>query len=95
MSAMLVYSANNEFEDGNRYEMLAWSIPESEEYPEGIKYRFQYMDEDGSTLLRYDNSHHREGVGMHHRHTSDSVEGMEFEGLTTHIRRFKEDIEQR
>ena len=94
MSATLVYSANNEFADGSRYEMLAWSVPKGEDYPEGIKYRFQYMDADGSTLLRYDNSHYREGIGMHHRHAVDSIEGIEFEGLTAHIRRFKEEIEQ-
>lgn len=91
---MLVYSATNEFADGTRYGMLAWDVPKSEEYPDGIKYRFQYMDADGSTLLRYDNSHYREGIGMHHRHAVDSIEGIEFEGLTAHIRRFKEEIEQ-
>jgi hypothetical protein len=36
--------------------MVAWQVPESEDYPEGLKYSFQYMDADGDTILRYDNS---------------------------------------
>ncbi|WP_254547458.1 toxin-antitoxin system TumE family protein [Halomarina pelagica] len=77
--ATLLYRADNEFPDGSRYEMRAWNVPESDDYPEGIKYRFQYTAADGATILRYDNSHYREGVGMHHRHTPEGVEGIEFE----------------
>lgn len=95
VSANLIYRADAEFADGTRYQIRAWEVPASSEYPEGVKYRFQYMDADGSTLLRYDNSHERAGVGMHHRHTPDGVEGIEFEGLAAHVRRFKQEIQQR
>lgn len=55
--------------DGSRYEMVAWSVPESDAFPEGIKYCFQYMDADGDTLLRFDNAPHHTDVGHHRRHT--------------------------
>lgn len=90
--ATLVYKADTEFDDGSRYEMRAWRVPESEDYPDGIRYRFQYMTADGTTLLRYDNSHYREGVGMHHRHTSDGVESLEYNGLAALIRQFKQEV---
>jgi hypothetical protein len=90
--ATLVYKADTEFDDGTRYEMRAWQVPETEEYPNGIRYRFQYMTADGTTLLRYDNNHYRDGVGMHHRHTPDGVEGIDFEGLASHVRKFKHEV---
>ncbi|KZN25910.1 hypothetical protein A4G99_01960 [Haladaptatus sp. R4] len=75
--------------------MRAWQVPESEAYPNGIRYRFQYMTADGTTLLRCDNSPYREGVGMHHRHTPDTVDGIEFEGLASHVRQFKQEVNDR
>ena len=52
--------------DGSRYEMVAWSVPPSDNYPEGVKYSFQYMDADGITLLRFDNAPHHADVTHHH-----------------------------
>lgn len=50
--------------------MVAWQVPESEEFPEGLKYSFHYMDADSTTLLRYDNAPHHLAIGRHHRHTA-------------------------
>jgi hypothetical protein len=43
MPAKAVYSDKNEKPDGSRYEMVAWQVPASEDFPKGLKYSFQYM----------------------------------------------------
>ena len=55
MEATVVYEDRGSFDDGTRYEMIATAVPESDQYPEAVKYRFQYMAEDGRTVLRFDN----------------------------------------
>ncbi|MBP1901593.1 hypothetical protein J2744_001269 [Halorubrum trapanicum] len=35
MPATVVYREESEKPDGSRYEMVAWQVPESEDYPEG------------------------------------------------------------
>lgn len=66
-------------DDGSRYEMVAWSVPRSDDYPEGVKYSFQYMDADGDTLVRYDNAPHHRDVAQHHRHTAEGdIEPLEY-----------------
>jgi hypothetical protein len=41
---------------GDRYaEVSAFRVPESNRYPEGIKYSMQYGNAAGETILRYDN----------------------------------------
>lgn len=93
MSATKVYEANDEFPEGDRWEAVAWAVPESEQFPEGVKYRFQYLGPDDEEILRYDNAHDAHGVGRHHRHYRGEVGGIEFEGLQTHIEQFLEEVE--
>ena len=83
MPATVLYRDEGEKPDGSRYEMVAWQVPVSEDYPQGLKYSFQYMDADGDTLLRYDNSPYHLDVGRHHRHPPD-VENtkLDFAGLS-------------
>jgi hypothetical protein len=71
MPATVVYREEDEKSDGSRYEMVAWQVPVTEDFPQGLKYSFQYMDADGDTLLRYDNSPYHLDVGRHHRHPPD------------------------
>lgn len=54
MPATVVYRDEDEKPDGSRYEKVAWQVPASEDFPQGLKYSFQYMGPDGETLLRYD-----------------------------------------
>jgi hypothetical protein len=76
-------------ESDHVYNVVAWSVPESEDYPEGVKYRFHYGTIDGQTILRYDNSH-----GVHERHTPAGVSIVEFGGLREHYRRFRLEVER-
>lgn len=77
------------YDDGSRVVVVAYRVPESEHHPEGVKYRFQYMDENGTTLLRYDDAH-----DQHDRHRDGDVEAVTFTSLTTHYRRFRREVER-
>ena len=38
MPATVVYRDEGEKPDGSRYEVVAWQVPESEDFPQGLKY---------------------------------------------------------
>jgi hypothetical protein len=57
------------FTDGTVLRVRVLAVPESEKFPDGVKYRLHYGTEDGETLIRYDNSH-----GVHERHTPDGLD---------------------
>jgi len=65
-------------------------VPESEKFPEGVKYRLHFGTVDGETIVRYDNSH-----GLHERHEGDEVEHIEFPGVEALVKRFEADIDDR
>ena len=44
MPATVVYREEDEKPNGSRYEMVAWQVPVSEDFPQGLKYSFQYMN---------------------------------------------------
>jgi hypothetical protein len=93
MPGTVVYRDEGEKPDGSRYEMVAWQVPVSSEYPQGVKYSFQYMDADGDTLLRFDNSPYHLDVGRHHRHTPDGeIEQLEFTSVSELVDRFQNEV---
>lgn len=94
MPAEQIFEDDGEFPAGDRWEALAWAVPESEQFPEGVKYSFQYIGPDDEQILRYDNANDAHGVGRHHRHYYDDVSGIEFETLRTHFSRFLEEVER-
>lgn len=74
--------------DGSRYEMVAWSVPSSDDYPEGVKYSFQYMDAD-------DDAPYHTDVARHHRHTPDGeVEPLEYIGLRDLAEQFLNEVNE-
>ncbi|ELY38597.1 toxin-antitoxin system TumE family protein [Halalkalicoccus jeotgali] len=55
--ATLILSESLDFpETGRIVRMNVWSVPASDAYPDGIKYRLHYGTGEGETILRYDNS---------------------------------------
>lgn len=75
-------------------EMPATKVYEDDdEFPEGVKYSFQYLGPADEAILRYDNAHDAHGVGRHHRHYRGEVEGIDFEGLLSHIETLLEEVE--
>jgi len=78
------------FEDGHVLRARILAVPESEKFPDGIKYRFHYGTNDSETLIRYDNSH-----GDHDRHTPDGLdEDYEFPGYRAIKDRFWREVEE-
>ena len=70
--------------------MVAWHVPVSEDFPNGRENTFQFMDADGDTLLRYDNSPYHLTVGRHLRHTPDGdITTLDFKGLSNLIHEFE------
>ena len=93
MPASIILREDNTKPDGSRYEMVAWAVPESDEFPEGLKYSFQYMDAAGETLLRFDNAPYHLDVGRHHRHTPEGeIESLEYTGLPDLIEQFQTEV---
>lgn len=93
MPATAVYREKDEKPDGSRYEMVAWQVPVSEDFPQGLKYSFQYMDANGETVLRYDNAPYHLDVGRHHRHTPEGdIEPLEYTGLSDLIDQFQNEV---
>lgn len=78
------------FRDDTVLRVRVLAVPESEKFPDGVKYRLHYGTEDERTLIRYDNSH-----GIHERHTTDGLdEDYEFPGYDAVQERFWNEMEQ-
>ena len=75
MAARKILEISDEFPTGDRWEVVAWDVPTSDEFPEGVKYRFQYIGPANEAILRFDNANDAHGVGRHHRHYRGEVEG--------------------
>lgn len=75
--------------------MVAWAVPETDEYPEGVKYSFQYMDAENDTLLRFDNAPHHPEIAHHHRHRSDGeIEPVAYTGLRGLAEQFLNEVNE-
>jgi hypothetical protein len=78
------------FPDGTILRVRILAVPESEKFPDGIKYRLHLGTEEGETLIRYDNSH-----GDHERHTRDGLDqDYEFPGYDAVQQQFWQEIDQ-
>lgn len=62
----------------------------SNSYPSGYRYSLHFGTLEGTTILRYDNSH--EVQKGHERHTMGGVEEIEFPGMIELIERFEREI---
>ena len=95
MPARVVYREHDEKPDESRCEMVAQRVPRSDEYPDGLKYSFQYMDANGDTLLRYDNAPYHLDVGRHHRHSPNGdIEPLPFTTLADLIDMFHTEVNE-
>lgn len=79
---------------GDHYaEISAVLVPESDRYPEGIKYSMQYGNAAGETIVRYDNFPDHPEAAHHHKHRADgTVEDVDFEGLYALFQRFQSEV---
>ena len=75
--------------EGTRVQLFAVKDSTS---PGGYHYRFQYYEpETGEEILRYDNAHDSD-IGSHHRHRAAKVTSINFEGLHSHVARFRDEV---
>jgi hypothetical protein len=66
------------------------AVPESEKFPDGVKYRLHYGTDEGDTLIRYDNSH-----SAHEHHMHEGIDGnYDFPGYEAVQKRFWDDVAQ-
>ena len=79
---------------GDRYaEVIAWDVPQSDRYPDGVKYSMQYGNAAGETIVRYDNVPDHPDAAHHHKHTAEgAVRDVEFAGLGPLFERFKSEV---
>ena len=63
-------------EKGNLIEIVAWKVPKSKFYPEGIKYSFTFIHDNKRTIA-FDNFNN-EG---HHKHYLNKKEPCKFKNL--------------
>lgn len=91
-SATLLLRERENF--GERYvEVEAWAVPDSERYPDGVKYSFQYGVFDGEIVFLYDNFPDHPDAPHHHKHERDgSVVGFDFDGVAALYQRFKSEV---
>lgn len=89
-----VFRETDTYPNGDRYRMKVLQVPQSDDYPLGLKYSFQYMAADGTTLLRFDNYPYHPNVSTHHRHTRESVESIDYTGINDHVDRFYEEMDE-
>ena len=87
----LVVDTHLDFPESDRFVRITVRlVPESEAYPEGVKYSMHYGEYDGTTILRYDNAH-GETKG-HERHTPEGTESIDFEGWRPLLEQFREEV---
>ncbi|QRV14232.1 hypothetical protein JMJ58_14950 [Haloterrigena salifodinae] len=91
--ATLLFRERENF--GDRYaEVRAWDVPDSDRYPDGVKYSLQYGTLDGETIIRYDNFPDHPGSAHHHKHTRDGVENVDFDGVHPLYKQFKNEVNE-
>lgn len=87
----LVVDTHLDFPDSDRFvRVTVRLVPESDAYPEGVKYSMHYGDYDGRTILRYDNAH-GETKG-HERHTRAGSRVIDFPGWRELLKRFRREV---
>ena len=92
--AELLVDVTRDFGD-HHAEVSAYRVPESDRYPDGIKYSMRYGNAAGETIVRYDNFPDHPGAAHHHKHRDDgSVEDVEFEGLRSLFERFRSEVRE-
>lgn len=87
----LVVDTHLDFPESDRFVRVTVRIvPESEPYPEGVKYSMHYGDYEGTTVLRYDNAHG--DTKGHERHTPAGSDAIDFPGWRALLDRFRQDV---
>jgi hypothetical protein len=88
LPAKLQYYLRRLFPEGDLIEVKIWSIPKSDDFPEGVKYSMAYIKIDENRarrILGYDN----ERTKGHHKHYFDEEEDITFKDWNELVKRFR------
>jgi hypothetical protein len=89
--AKLIHEYHQKFSNGARVDIVIWQLPEaSNERPHGLKFRLNYCNPDGTTLVRYDNER---GKGDH-KHVAGQELPYKFKSVRQLFDDFRTDILQ-
>lgn len=69
-------------------EIKVWEVPKGKDFPEGLKYSFNYI-KNKKRILGYDNERKK----GHHRHFKGEETKVEFNEIWKLLERFKEEVE--
>jgi len=73
------------YDDGTVVRIRILDVPQSDQYPEGLKYAFHYGEAGADDpIIRYDNHH-----GPHELHIAGQVFEIEFDGLQSLYRTWR------
>ena len=73
------------YADGTVARVRVLSVPESERFPEGVKYAFHYGEAGADhPIIRFDNHH-----GIHELHLEEVTSRMDYPGLQTLYRAWR------
>lgn len=86
----VVRSYRREHPDGSIERVKVMRVPESEKFPEGIKYRMHHTATASDPEFRYDNSH-----GVHEVHVGDTTREIVYPGVAELFRRFSRTVSRR
>lgn len=81
-----IYDRRFDFGD-NLVRIRVLKVPESDTFPDGVKYAFHYGAKGDDPYLRHDNHH-----GIHERHDGDHVHEIDFPGYEALLGRFRREI---
>ena len=70
--------------------MKVMRVPESEKFPEGVKYRMHHTATTNYPEFRYDNSH-----GVHEVHIGETAQEIVYPGVAELFRRFSQTVSRR
>ncbi|WP_458190482.1 toxin-antitoxin system TumE family protein [Haladaptatus sp. NG-WS-4] len=81
-------------ENDTHVDVDAYTVTQSDRYPEGVKYSMQYGTTDGTTIVRYDNFPDHPDAAHHHKHTEDGgVIDVDFDGLRPLFEQFRNEVQ--
>lgn len=96
--ATQVFKDSETFEDSSFYRVVAYLVEPDDHFTEGVKYSFQYCDEAGENILRYDNARHQGAeIPRHHKHvgSDEKIEPVEYAGdPVSHRGKFEQEMEE-
>jgi hypothetical protein len=91
MKATIFLADEAKYPDGSTESIIIWELPKpTKERSHGYKYRLNYHTMNGTTLVRYDNSHGKSD----HKHILDQIHPYKFINIEKLLYDFWNDVDR-